>query len=124
MEYIKELVNVCKNLNENLCSIAAKKGNLECLKNKWYENGHLDCLKYAHENGCQWNEDICSEVSKNGHLDCLKYAHENGCPWDEDTCNFAAENGNLECLKYAHKMVVHGMKIHVNMHLKMDIWIV
>jgi hypothetical protein len=20
-------------------------------------NGHLDCLKYAHENGCEWNKD-------------------------------------------------------------------
>ena len=20
------------------------------------ENGHLECLKYAHENGCPWNE--------------------------------------------------------------------
>ena len=42
-------------------------------------NGHLDCLKYAHENGCEWDEDTCSEAALNGHLDCLKYAHENGC---------------------------------------------
>ena len=21
-----------------------------------------------------------------GHLECLKYAHEHGCPWDENTC--------------------------------------
>ena len=20
------------------------------------------------------------------HLECLKYAHENGCPWSEETC--------------------------------------
>ena len=22
-------------------------------------------------------------AAKGGHLDCLKYAHKNGCPWDE-----------------------------------------
>ena len=26
--------------------------------------------------------DTCS-AAENGHLECLKYAHENGCPWDE-----------------------------------------
>ena len=52
------------------CSYAAK-------------NGHLDCLKYAHENGCPWDEDTCTNAAENGHLDCLIYAHENGCPWDK-----------------------------------------
>ena len=40
------------------------------------KNGHLDCLKYAHENGYKWDNIVCSEAAKNGHLDCLKYAHE------------------------------------------------
>ena len=53
---------------------------------KW----HLDCLKYAHENGCPWNENTCAKAATNGHLDCLKYAHENGCPWDRNTCYGAA----------------------------------
>jgi len=43
--------------------------------------GHLDCLKYAHENGLlHWNADTCLNAAFNGHLDCLKYAVENGCP--------------------------------------------
>ena len=46
------------------------------------EGGHLECLKYAHENGCPWDEWTCSMAAFNGHLECLKYAHENGCPWD------------------------------------------
>ena len=25
----------------------------------------------------------CEEAAENGHLECLKYAHEHGCPWDE-----------------------------------------
>ena len=73
------------------------------IMNEYAENGLLKFMKYAHKNGCPWNEDICSFVALNGHLDCLKYAHENGCPWNEDTCMNSAEHGHLECLKYAHE---------------------
>ena len=31
---------------------------------------------YAHENGCPWDEKSCSLAAENGHLECLKYAHE------------------------------------------------
>ncbi len=58
---------------------------------------------------------------KNGHLDCLRYAHENGCRWITTTCIFAALNGHLDCLRYAHEMVADGMKIRVVMQPKMDI---
>ena len=27
-----------------------------------------------------------SNAAQNGHLECLKYAHENGCEWDTRTC--------------------------------------
>ena len=47
----------------------------------------VECLKYAHENGCPWNEETCYYAAQNGHLECLKYAHENGCPWDDWTCS-------------------------------------
>ncbi len=66
-------------------------------------HGHLDCLKYEHENGRPWNEDICRYAAQNGNLDCLKYAHENGCSWSKGTCSSAAFGGNLDCLKYAHE---------------------
>ncbi len=62
--------------------------------------GHLDRLKYLHENGCPWDESACDAAVEGGHLECLKYLHENGCAWDEDTCTAAAEGGHLECLKY------------------------
>jgi len=67
------------------------------------EAGHLECLKYAHENGCPWDERACFEAAQYGHLDCLKYLHENGCTWDERTCGVAAYGGYLECLQYAHE---------------------
>jgi hypothetical protein len=96
---------------------AATHGHLECLKYA-RENGcplhertsliaafkgQLDCLKYAHENGCPWNSDATSNSAAKGHLECLKYAHENGCPWDIGTTFIAAQYGHLDCLKYAHE---------------------
>lgn len=54
-------------LHENRCpwdkvttSIAAGKGQLEC-------------LKYAIENGCERDKKVCDMAARNGHLDCLKY---------------------------------------------------
>jgi hypothetical protein len=102
-----------------VCKEAAKINNLECLKYAhendcpWDENtclyaarnGYLECLKYAYENGCPWDENTCIYAALNGHLECLIYAHEHGCPWDTWTCAYAALNGHLECLIYAHE---HG----------------
>ena len=34
----------------------------------------------AHENECPWGEKTCTWAAENGQLECLKYAHENGCP--------------------------------------------
>jgi len=66
-------------------------------------NGNMDCLVYAHQNGCRWNKETCSVAARMGYLECLKYARENGCPWDELTCASAVENGNMDCLVYAHQ---------------------
>jgi hypothetical protein len=74
-------------------------------------NGHLECLKYLHTNGCPWNSNTCEAASFNGHLDCLIYAFENGCPWNSTTCEAAAINGHLDCLKYAHE---NGCKWNIN----------
>ena len=51
------------------------------------KHGHLEYLKYAHENGCSWNDKTYLNASFNRHLECLKYAHENACPWDEMICD-------------------------------------
>ena len=40
----------------------------------------LECLQYAHENGCPWNSRVYVEAIGSKSLDCLKYAFENGCP--------------------------------------------
>ena len=71
--------------------------------NSYAENGLLKFIKYAHENGCSWDEETCLMASENGHLECLKYMYENNCPWDKWTYIYAAKNGHLECLKYVHE---------------------
>ena len=58
-------------------------------------------LKYAHENGCPWDEWTCRNAAEGGHLDVLKYAHENWCPWDESTRTRACRSNHLDVLKYA-----------------------
>jgi len=108
---------------EGLCENAVKDGDLERLKAlrendnpyRWYadlnwnatyyaaERGYLDCLRYAHENGCRWSSSVPLIAVQNGHMACLKYAHENGCPCNKETCYVAARKGNLGCLKYLHE---------------------
>ncbi|XP_050524344.1 uncharacterized protein LOC126895998 isoform X2 [Daktulosphaira vitifoliae] len=75
---------------------------------KAVENGNLELLKNAHENGIDWDEDTTIVAAAKGYLECLKYAHENKCPWNERTTEAAAEyaaaaNGHLKCLMYAHE---------------------
>jgi hypothetical protein len=91
-------------------------------------SGNLECLKYAHEHGCDWSGDgwdgvVCANAALDGHLSCLIYAHAHGCDWDEDTCTSAAIGDHLPCLEYAHtngcpwdwKVVYHAtMQGHKN----------
>ena len=67
--------------------------------------GHLECLKYAHEHGCEWDEWTCEWAAEGGHLECLKWAHEHDCPWNERTCQYAAWGGHLDIIKWVQE---HG----------------
>ena len=54
--------NEWKKFNKNeVCDIAAK-------------NGWLDLLKWARQNGCDFNSYVFSLASLNGHLEVLKWA--------------------------------------------------
>ena len=100
LKYITSNTNLLKYAHFNKCPL-----NINTIKNiiNVKNKESLECLKYAHENGCVWIPEICMLVAENGHLECLKYAHENGCPWSEYTCSCAALGGHLECLKYCHE---------------------
>jgi hypothetical protein len=51
-------------------------------------NGHLDCLKFLHNQEQLWDVHTCEFAALNGHLDCLQYAHTHGYPWNERTCAY------------------------------------
>ena len=62
------------------------------------QNNHLECLKKAYKNGCEWNSDICNMLMLLNHKTCLLYAHENKCDWDWCTCDEV--DGDIEtCVK-------------------------
>ena len=46
----------------------------------------LEVLKWARDNGCEWDSDTCTYVARNGHLEVLKWARENGCEWNKQCC--------------------------------------
>jgi len=98
------------------------------------ERGNLEMIKYCVANGCPVIELACARAARNGHLECLKYLHEDvKAPWDWETaseaalngrlhileylverkydqyyeyaCAYAAEKGHLNCLKYLHEVV-------------------
>eukprot|EP00981_Chlorochromonas_danica_P007393 scaffold1709_cov158-Ochromonas_danica.AAC.3 len=58
----------------------------------------------------------CIYAARAGHLNCLRYAFEQGCPWDGKTgCN-AAENGHLNCLPFAFAHGCHEPGYLWNFH--------
>ncbi len=91
---------------------AAIRGHLDCMiclhhhgvgwspnVTEWADS--LECLKYAHQNGCPWSYKTMIRAAEYNRLECLKYAHQNGCPWRYDVTYTAAQFGQLECLMYA-----------------------
>ena len=111
--------------------IAAHRGHLECLKylhenkHEWHydcttfaaANGHLECLKYCAENGCELNSAATAFSAATGKLDCLKYCIEKGFKWDKATSECAAKEGHLECLKYC---IEKGHLLHEFYRCKID----
>jgi len=62
------------------------------------KNGDMDCLKFAHENGC--GIEVCYTAAQHDNLECLKYAYKNNSPWDDNTSSLTAHSGSLDCFKY------------------------
>lgn len=46
-----------------------------------------------------------------GHIEIVKYLHENGCPWGEEAVAYAAHNGHLEIVKYLRDNEKNGVRI-------------
>jgi hypothetical protein len=64
------------------------------------KNGHLECLKYAHDQKGVLDENTCVYSVRYNRLKCLKYLYKNGCPLNENVCIWAARLGHFKILKY------------------------
>src|SRR5258708_6790049 len=96
------LLRTCTtNYNQLNKYISLEESEFITIINRIALGGHLEALKWAHSNGCYWNEYTCSYAARNGHLEVLKWARDHGCHWNEYTCRHAAMNGHLEVLKWA-----------------------
>ncbi len=105
---------------KNTAAFAARNGHLkalQCLRNHdstWGNvtiaheavcGGHVDCLQYAHLNGCVWDESVTEAAAQNNKLSCLQYLHEQGCPWNAQALRLAGYYNAQECIDYLLK---HG----------------
>ena len=106
------IIQLPKDLNNICCSYLTddesmyvnnewNKFSKNCVCNIAAQNGWLDLLILARQNGCEWNSFVCSNAAFNGHLKVLKWARENGCCWNSNVCINAVLNGKLEVLKWA-----------------------
>jgi hypothetical protein len=66
--------------------------------------GHVHICKYVHElleTGYTWDTVACSNAVSGGHLDVLRWLHENGCPWNfRSLCECAARQGSIDIMLY------------------------
>ena len=60
-------------------------------------------LRWARENGCDWNANACYHAAYGGHLEVLQWLRSEGCPWDDGTCELAVEQGRVEVLRWARE---------------------
>ncbi len=77
---------------------------------------HLEMLKWACVNGCEWDLETCMQAAKGGHLHVLKRAWGNGGECDYDTCAKATSISGQQwdtCTFWSGHVIttVNGLKI-------------
>jgi len=88
--------------------------------------GNLEMIKYCVANKCSISEYACARAAEYGHLECLKYLHEEvKAPWDSNTAAWAAQNGHLHILEYLVErkyefQYVHGACCHAARYGHLD----
>ena len=58
---------------------------------------------YAHENGCEWDEETGNTAIIHMSVKCLKYTISNGCPLDETIFIKLSSKNNFSALKCVNK---------------------
>ncbi|CAL6279836.1 unnamed protein product [Bathycoccus prasinos] len=86
-----------KEAQRYFCSEAARMGNLALVR--WLREVKKFDWNQRTISSAAYN--ACAHAAKSGHLDILKYLHENGAPWNSWTCTFARKYNRPECLLYA-----------------------
>ena len=72
--------------------------------------GELECLRYAHEHGCIWDDKTFAGAASNNHLNCLECCHQNNCPWNSTTFIYATG----ECRKYVIENICSSVEFYMN----------
>jgi hypothetical protein len=73
-------------------------------------HGHLDCLKYAREKGCNIDERYYRFASYNNHIECVKWLFENGCSIPNNLTSLMNNQNsmdNIECIEFSY---LHGSR--------------
>jgi hypothetical protein len=75
------------------------------------ENGQIDCLIYAYENGYPLNKTTFEAAVKGGYLNCLRYS-SNKFPWDKKEClKIATENNDIQIIEYILEQIEKEEKL-------------
>lgn len=76
---------------ENICSMAAKSGNVKM-------------LQFMQQKGARWIWRAAAYAAGNGMFDALKYLHSIGAPIDGQAVRFAAANGHQEIVDWLQEI--------------------
>jgi hypothetical protein len=66
---------------------------------------YIEVLKYAVENGCEFNEVTAFLAAYSWDLDALIFLREHACPWNSDVLDYAMGYEHVELLLWARN---HG----------------
>ncbi len=104
-----------RDYENNVCKIAAKKGNLDMLIYCYDQDdfifdqelpricaryNNVDCLNFCRDIDIGFCDHITTIAAENGAMDCLKYLIEKGYSLSIYTAMSAVRNGHLHVLKY------------------------
>ncbi len=89
------------NIFDNCCGCKTKRLNSFNI-NLAARNGHMEVVKWLHNNGKSYSTRAMDLASRYGHLDVVKWLHYNGKRCTTNAMDWAAENGHLDVVKWLH----------------------
>ena len=107
LDTLKYLYSIGYEGDSFVLSAACRNGSSSKQPIKRSSHDYLECVKFLHENGCQWDRHSTIAASVGGNFDCFKYAVDNGAPLTYETVDRAVDYNQLDCLKYA---IEHGCR--------------